>query len=881
MNRIAVTLAALLMYNSFAMPLAQASAIAQPPIGNISSQHNGFIAQPQKVKKSSDIPAFRVPASVGSIVETYAPTKASRLVYHLQDVHKHVPAQINLSEIVSLLEAHAATQGKRLVVAVEGVTGLVDSDSIAKIQNQKAKEDVAAGLLKSGYLLGEEYAAITHAPGRIQLIGIEEPTLYKKNGQARDLSIESRAAVLNILRETHAQLEKLVPHNFNQILTRLETMRSQVEQGTLPLTDYVTFLKATNPAIIAQHPNLARMAALTAAEAGIDFAKVEEQGRSLVQDVMVNKSETEVDQMLTDAQALKEGRLSALSYYSLLLGQAKKDYPIVRKYVDYLRTSDSINSDQLFDEVLEAENQIAKSLVKHPVAMELYEYIRWVERQEWFFSLSMIPQDWAEQKNVEAKTIISKHSAIRSFVAEQVGDLGYAFNTPELSMETLLPAYSGAHTFYEAASERNETMVSNLNKIIRNPANDDAVIAFVAGGFHTPGMTKLLKDEGYAYQVIRPQLETDVELSEEIKFPQKNVSYYRAPETIATEGGAEAVKGAIGNAPAVNVEDVARQIEKGASPEEGSDRGPNDGGRKGFSVVEVLVAIVGVASVTAISLYLFQDFRAGTLTGAKIGYSVLGLFGALVFAAIMQGVTGNTGSDLGGGKSIEAQASNEAKVTTNTLQDEATRKKAFAIELKAFFEKYRSRQSSDPRLIVADVYDQDSTSETQAIDGEGFVKVVQALSVVASGSPLNAAIVVSASEGDVSVVDAYSNQMRAYQNSQNAQAAGLSFFGTATQGTNVLDTLKSIPSLRDNANEGTAYVVGGQASYTGVGVEHHYVSRGAVQRAVKAFVVGRYGAGHAEELSQELLNILGRRWGNIEGHFTDAMITQMFTEIMA
>jgi hypothetical protein len=62
--------------------------------------------------------------------------------------------------------------------------------------------------------------------------------------------------------------------------------------------------------------------------------------------------------MLTDAQALKEGRLSALSYYSLLLGQAKKDYPIVRKYVDYLRTSDSINSDQLFDEVLEAENQM-------------------------------------------------------------------------------------------------------------------------------------------------------------------------------------------------------------------------------------------------------------------------------------------------------------------------------------------------------------------------------------------------------------------------------------------------------------------------------------------------------------------------------------------
>jgi hypothetical protein len=223
LRTIAASLTMLLIYETGATPLAQAAMITQPAaIRNASSNSNPSSNQITSRAKEFSSEPFRLPASVGSIVETYAPNKTGRLVYHLQDVHNNVSAQTNLSQIVSLLEAHAAKQGKNLVVAVEGVTGVVNSDAIARIPDQKMKEDVGAGLLRAGFMLGEEYAAMTSAPGRIRIVGIETPSLYKNNVAARSASRAARKSVLSTLDETRAQLTKLIPHNFNAVLTKLE-----------------------------------------------------------------------------------------------------------------------------------------------------------------------------------------------------------------------------------------------------------------------------------------------------------------------------------------------------------------------------------------------------------------------------------------------------------------------------------------------------------------------------------------------------------------------------------------------------------------------------------------------------------------------------------
>ncbi|MCG3205235.1 MAG: hypothetical protein KCHDKBKB_01954 [Elusimicrobia bacterium] len=586
LQSVAVLMAAIMVYECVSVPMAQAAVMA-PPL-----PHALGLPSPTQHQKTISSQNFKIPSSVGSIVEVYAPSRKSRLIYHLQDVHDDVAAQTNLSEIVSLLEDHAALQGKNLVVAVEGVSGPVDSDTIARLPNQKEKEDVGAGLLRAGYLLGEEYAAMTHAPGRIKIIGIETPGLYQANVDARTMSREARKEVLKTFAETKSQLLKLMPHNFNSLLTRLEEKRLALDQGSQSLGEYVLFLKSINSGVVGHYPNLSQMAALSFQERHLDFDQVEKEGRELVQDLMGVLSEEGMDVLLSDSQALKEGRISPLSYYSRLLSQTKKEAPAVHRYVAYLRACEGVNVDALFDELLSAESEIAKGLIRHPIAFQLFEHLRWVELQERFFSLNMIPQEWVRQQKISLRAIVAQHAAIRDFVAEQVDDLGYNFRTPVLSASTLITAFKGAKGFYLAAQKRDEAMVENLMQVLQSAQADRSLVAFVAGGFHTPGITKLLKEAGLAYEVVRPQLETEVSLSQEITYRSKRVSYLR--QKGGTRPLAEGVQA--GKPLLEAAEEVVGEIEPGLG---GSSRG-NDGtkpirrGLVGFKPLVALTAVFGI-----------------------------------------------------------------------------------------------------------------------------------------------------------------------------------------------------------------------------------------------------------------------------------------------
>ena len=552
LKRIAALLAMIMITEAVATPLSQAAMLAQPALdaavgAKISNPNIG--ARPSDVAEF--VAPFKIPASVGATVEIHAPVSAGRLIYHLQDVHGVVSAQTNLSEMVSRLEAYAAEQKKSLIVAVEGAAGTIDTDSLSSFENPAIKQVVSSALLRNGFLLGEEHAAINVAPGRVKIVGVETPSLYNKNIIAREQSAQARERILVTVREIKGQLNRLKEHNFNALLNTLEKNRLAVEDGRMSMSDYLVFLSRTSPQLTTKYAMVSRMLALNAQEKELDFADVEKEGRLLVQESINKKNDKEVEKMMKEATALREGRLSPLAYYNGLLADADRMYPSLKAYVAYLRNSESVNPDTLFLEVQDLEVDIAKDLVRHPLAYELYKNIRWVERQERFFSLNMVPQEWALQRNVNVEEIFRAHAEIRDFVAEQVGDLGYRFATPPFSVNDLRVAVRGSGDFYRAAEARDTEMVANLNKILKKYQKDNVVVAFIAGGFHTPGVTRQLREKGLAYQVIRPQLETEVVLNKDISYPdyksdvkllaeRANTDFLR-PASNLPNGGTEAV----------------------------------------------------------------------------------------------------------------------------------------------------------------------------------------------------------------------------------------------------------------------------------------------------------------------------------------------------
>jgi|GEM_PF-5913747 len=543
-KRLAIFLTFTLLIDSVAVPLAHA---------NLLKETKQPISSPKIIDQSpapttvslSLIPHLNLTKqrvalapSFGEIVETHPQSQAGRMIYHIQDVHDLLPAQINLSEIITALEQHAKDQNKKLLVAVEGAAGEIETDSLSAYSDEERKRDVSAALLKSGFFMGEDYAAVLNNPGRIKIVGVETPSLYRANVRARDLTVTSRQAILATIRELRKQLETLKPHNFNSILGTLERNRLAAEAGTLGLTEHVKYLDSIDHNRVHQRLSLIHLLTVAELESKLNFKNVEEESKKLLSRMVEGRGEKgsglvasrpdpfsqdltpSLERLLELSHAYKRNQITALSYYSYLLNSAKGSYPAIKEYVTYLRLAEEVNSDEIFDDVTVIETAIAKSLLKHSIPQDLYLHLRWLERQEKFFSLSMIPREWKNQGKTDTAEILTRYADIKNFIEEQKMALGYQFFVPTFHTSKLKSAVKGARHFYVAAEKRDTEMVKNLVQVLSHYPSQHYVVAFVAGGFHTDGIKRELKKHHLAYSVIRPQIETSVELSDKYSFPK-------------------------------------------------------------------------------------------------------------------------------------------------------------------------------------------------------------------------------------------------------------------------------------------------------------------------------------------------------------------------
>ena len=59
-----------------------------------------------------------------------------------------------------------------------------------------------------------------------------------------------------------------------------------------------------------------------------------------------------------------------------------------------------------------------------------------------------------------------------------------------------------AEDYYRLAMERNAVLVNNTHKVMKN--NNVNLAVLVAGGFHSEGITTLLKKQEISYMVVTP-----------------------------------------------------------------------------------------------------------------------------------------------------------------------------------------------------------------------------------------------------------------------------------------------------------------------------------------------------------------------------------------
>jgi len=254
-------------------------------------------------------------------------------------------------------------------------------------------------------------------------------------------------------------------------------------------------------------------------EEKIDFKKVESERDGLIKTLTETLQEGQMQELLIKSLKFREGEILAGVFYSYLRGFAERhkvrisDYGNLNRYIDYIRSYESLDKIELLDNLSSIENEFAKVLCKNDDQRTLFVMAKNIGLLEKFLMLKLSPEDLKYYKEKRGSFIMADW---RSFLEKRSEKFRVKPRVPH-DLSPIDRNLRALEAFYDAAFERDRAFLRNsLKKMDKERAN---ISALIAGGFHTENLTRLFMDNGISYVVISPVLTepTDWERFEKLR----------------------------------------------------------------------------------------------------------------------------------------------------------------------------------------------------------------------------------------------------------------------------------------------------------------------------------------------------------------------------
>jgi len=402
---------------------------------------------------------IKIPKEYGTIIESHRGSNG-KLIVHIQDAHANYEGQMNLANILeSLIQDYELN-----LILVEGGSTDADFTYLRNRASLEERKEKAGKLLKEGILAGEDYLNIaSDYPMSFQ--GIEDRSVYDANVDAlweidkfKDIAAEYIANLI-------AVSDILKKRIYNKELLAIDKAKKAYESEDTDLLSYYRHLDdaaEANGVSLDRFTNFKNLLKASELEKRIDLEKIR-QGN-------VPREEIKIYKEYMDAS--KNMDVNGLF----------KEEPLLE---DTLREALATNHDQKTLIQVSKALGIMKEFLSVKVVPEEYNYFL---RNKKDFD----PGFWTGflSKKSDQYKLSLKIPANHSIIKDNLQKIEY---------------------FYEVADERNNVF---LRKTEERISKDNVhLAALIAGGFHTPMLTRLLTEAGYSYIVISPKItqETDEE----------------------------------------------------------------------------------------------------------------------------------------------------------------------------------------------------------------------------------------------------------------------------------------------------------------------------------------------------------------------------------
>ncbi|HXV28598.1 MAG TPA: hypothetical protein VD913_06515, partial [bacterium] len=446
----------------------------------------------------TSVEGLSIPATLGTVQAAFNAANVKPSVFLIQDAHAVRDAQLHIRQLIDHLQREFGVG----LVLLEGGKGKIDPTLVRTFPDAFLKEKIMTDYQNRGELTGAEMAAVLN-PREAKYYGIEDWNLYQQHYLAYLKAAEGKESVLKTLEKIRENLdrerEKVYSVKFNEFHRQWE----KFEKENAYLVELLTYLVQTQKpqtSILQKYPDLAKL------YRAFEFEKDENQNKQPV-DISIRRMaeslkvkalrKMNIKQEIAfhkNYQSFVTGQMEAGKFLKFLvelgeaLGVKAKLTPVMLKLLGRDETLETIKGTHLYEELDQWVRETESFLIATPQERVIAENYRRLKLLEALARLELTRGEWGQ---------------IQAYRIGRGADSNL-LNITRYPLEAKL--FAPALEFYRLALERDEAFSRNIGKLLKDQRADAAIV--VAGGFHTEGFEKNLKEAGYSYAVITPKIES-------------------------------------------------------------------------------------------------------------------------------------------------------------------------------------------------------------------------------------------------------------------------------------------------------------------------------------------------------------------------------------
>jgi hypothetical protein len=443
----------------------------------------------------------------GTIRDSYFAGANSGIVVHVQDLHCDYDAQISIYNIINeLIDKYRLN-----VVAIEGCVGQLETAPYSKRPNDSIKENVARYFLKTGQLDGAAFAHMMRQSGFV-FWGADDADLHQKNVDAYKKSIQGETENARYYSNMKEIIEAIKQKAYPKALKEFDDKIVSYKNETLDFSSYVQFLNSLSREKgleIGEYPNFTALVSVVEKESAIDFIEVDNQRSEYVDMLSQRLDKEKLSDLLDKSLYFKTGKIAPLAFYAYLKDTATKegitefenDYSQLALYITYIALYSQIDNAVLFEEIEAIERQIKDAMFTDDLQRRIDRVSYNIDVLKDMFGLKLTTKTLQYYRQ-------NRKEFTPSYIVNFVSDTAKKYNVNyklDPAFRNIAAKLPDIERFYHLAEERDGILVNNTLNLMRN--NNAEIAVLVSGGFHTDGITRLLKDRNISYIVVTPKIE--------------------------------------------------------------------------------------------------------------------------------------------------------------------------------------------------------------------------------------------------------------------------------------------------------------------------------------------------------------------------------------